>query len=79
MKSIYDILVDWHDTDPEFIFLEYKNSYTLNDIIHEVESLSKSLSYIPSNHIGIHISSKLDCWTPAWGPFIQCWETLFFV
>ena len=60
MKSIYDILVDWHNTDPEFIFLEYKKSYTLNDIIHEVESLSKSLSYIPSNHIGIHISSKLD-------------------
>ena len=53
-------MVDWNDTDPEFIFLEYKKSYTLNDIIHEVESLSKSLSYIPSNHIGIHISSKLD-------------------
>ena len=44
MKSIYDILVDWHDTDPEFIFLKYKKSYTLNDIIYEVESLSKSLS-----------------------------------
>ena len=60
MKSIYDILVDWHDTDPEFIFLKYKKSYTLNDIIYEVESLSKSLSYIPSDHVGIHISSKLD-------------------
>ena len=60
MKSVYDILVDWHDRDPEFIFLEYKRSYTLNDVIYEVESLSKSLSYISSSHIGIHISSKLD-------------------
>ena len=60
MKSIYDILVDWHHKDPDFNFLEYKRSYTLNDVIYEVESLSKSLSYISSSHIGIHISSKLD-------------------
>ena len=38
-----------------------QNDYNLIEINHdEVESLSKSLSYIPSNHIGMHISSKLD-------------------
>ena len=26
----------------------------------------------------LQISCKLDCWTPTWGPFIQCWKTLFF-
>ena len=60
MKSIYDLLVKWHNNDPNFNFLEYKRSYTLNDVLYEVESLSKSLSFISSHHIGIHISSKLD-------------------
>ena len=60
MKSIYDLLLEWHQIDPNFIFLRDKKSYTLNEVVHEVESISKSLSYIPSEIIAIYLSSKLD-------------------
>ena len=60
MKSIYDLLLDWHQTDPNFIFLRENRSYTLNEVVHEVESISKSLSYLSSENIAIYLSSKLD-------------------
>ena len=60
MKSIYDLLLDWHQIDPNFIFLRENKSYTLNEVVHEVESISKSLSYISSENIAIYLSSKLD-------------------
>ena len=60
MKSIYDLLLEWHQIDPNFIFLRDKKSYTLNEVVHEVESISKSLSYIPSEIVAIYLSSKLD-------------------
>ena len=60
MKSIYDLLLDWHQTDPNFIFLKENRSYTLNEVVHEVESISKSLSYLSSENIAIYLSSKLD-------------------
>ena len=37
MKSIYDLLLEWHQIDPNFIFLRDKKSYTLNEVVHEVE------------------------------------------
>ena len=60
MKSIYDLLLDWHQTDPNFIFLRENRSYTLNEVVHEVESISKSLSYLSSVNIALYLSSKLD-------------------
>ncbi|MAV89559.1 MAG: hypothetical protein CMG05_03095 [Candidatus Marinimicrobia bacterium] len=60
MKSIYDLLLDWHQIDSNFIFLRENRSYTLNEVVHEVESISKSLSYISSENIAIYLSSKLD-------------------
>ena len=51
MKSIYDLLLDWYQTDPNFIFLTENRSYTLNEVVHEVESISKSLSYLSLIHI----------------------------
>ena len=55
MKSIYDLLLDWHQTDPNFIFLRENRSYTLNEVVHEVESISKSLSYLSSENIAIYL------------------------
>ena len=60
MKSIYDLLLDWHQIDPNFIFLRENRSYTLNEVVHEVESISKSLSYLSSVNIALYLSSKLD-------------------
>ena len=60
MKSIYDLLLDWHQIDPNFIFLRENRPYTLNEVVHEVESISKSLSYLSSENIAIYLSSKLD-------------------
>ena len=60
MKSIYDLLIEWNDSNPEFIFLKYKKSYSISDVIFEVESISQSLSFIPDQQIGIYLSSKLD-------------------
>ena len=59
MKSIYDLLLDWHQIDPNFIFLRENRPYTLNEVVHEVESISKSLSYLSSENIAIYLSSKL--------------------
>ncbi len=60
MKSIYDLLIEWHESNPNFKFLRYKKSYSLNDIIFEVEAISKSLLFVSSQHIGIYVKSKLD-------------------
>tara|TARA_Y100001934_G_C12322191_1_gene760631 strand:- start:469 stop:1773 length:1305 start_codon:yes stop_codon:yes gene_type:complete len=60
MKSIYDLLFDWYKSNPDFEFINYQKSYSLQDIVYEVEAVSKSLKYIPSDHIGILIKSKLD-------------------
>ena len=43
MKSIYNHLVDWGASDPDFIFLNYHKSYTINDVLYQVETLSKPL------------------------------------
>jgi len=60
MKSIYDLLIEWHEVNPHFKFLRYKKSYSLDDIIFEVEAISKSLLFVSSQHIGIYVKSKLD-------------------
>jgi len=60
MKSIYDLLFDWCEVDPDFEFIKYDKSYSIQDIIYEVEAISKSLKYIPSRHVGILIKSKFD-------------------
>ena len=60
MKSIYDLLIKWNDSNPDFIFLKYEKSHSISDVLFEVEAISKSLSFIPSQHIGIRLSSKLD-------------------
>ena len=60
MKSIYNHLVDWGISDPDFIFLNYNKSYTINDVLYQVETLSKPLKYIPDDYIGIHINSSID-------------------
>ena len=60
MKSIYDLLIEWYDSNPDFKFLRYKKSYSLNDIVFEVEAISKSLLFISSQHIGVHVKSELD-------------------
>ena len=57
MKSIYNHLVDWGEVDPDFIFLNYDKSYTISDVIYQVDTISKSLEYIPDSYIGIHINS----------------------
>ena len=60
MKSIYNHLVDWGEVDPDFIFLNYDKSYTISDVIYQVDTISKSLEYIPDSYIGIHVNSSMD-------------------
>ncbi len=60
MKSIYNHLVDWNNSDPDFIFLNHNKSYTISDVLYEVDSISKSLEYIADNFVGIHINSSID-------------------
>jgi len=60
MKSIYDLLIQWNDSNPDFIFLKHEKSHSISDVLFEVEAISKSLSFISSQHIGIRLSSKLD-------------------
>ena len=60
MKSIYDLLFDWYKSNPDFEFINYDKSYSIQDIVYEVEAISKSLKYIPSDYVGILIKSKLD-------------------
>ena len=60
MKSIYEHLLEWHDVDPDFKFINYKRTFTLSDTVHEVNSISKLIREIPSRYIGICIESSLD-------------------
>ena len=60
MKSIYNHLADWGESNPDFIFLNYDKSYTISDVIYQVDAISKSLEYIPDNYIGIHINSSIN-------------------
>ena len=56
MKSIYNHLVQWQANDPDFIFLSYNKSYTISDVLYEVDAISKSLEYISSDFIGIYLN-----------------------
>ena len=60
MKSIYDLLIQWNNSNSDFIFLKDRKSYSISDVIFEVETISKSLSFMSNEHIGIHLGSKLD-------------------
>ena len=60
MKSVYKLLIEWGDSDPDFKFIHYKKSYSISNLINEVEAISKSLKYIPDAKIGILVKSKLD-------------------
>ena len=60
MKSIYNHLVDWEASSPDFIFLNHDQSYTVSDVLYQVDAISKSLGYIPGNYIGIHVDSSID-------------------
>ena len=46
MKSVYKLLIEWGDSDPDFKFIHYKKSYSISDVINEVEAISKSLKGI---------------------------------
>lgn len=60
MKSIYNILLEWGEKNPQFEFIDYKKKYTINNILCEIESISKSLKYIPDSNIGIYLKSPSD-------------------
>lgn len=60
MKSIYNYLVDWEKSDPNFIFLNYNKKYTVSDTLYQIDSIAKSLEYIPDNFIAIHVDSSID-------------------
>ena len=60
MKSIYKQLLHWGEENPDFIFLDYKKSYSISDVLHEVNSISKSLEYISDSFIGIYLTSPTD-------------------
>ena len=59
MKSIYEHLIEWNDIDPDFEFINYKKSYTINQTLNEVHMLSKSLKSF-DDYIGILVDSQLD-------------------
>ena len=60
MRSIYNQLVHWKEENPDFIFLDYKKSYSISDVLHEVDAISKSLEYISDSFIGIYLTSSSD-------------------
>ena len=60
MKSIYNHLVDWNNSNSDFIFLNHNKNYTISEVLYEVDSIAKSLDYIEDNFIGIHINSSID-------------------
>ena len=60
MKSIYDHLLEWNNISPDYSFIHYKSSFKLNDVLHEINSISTFLREIPSQYIGIYMESSID-------------------
>ena len=59
-KSIYNQLLEWKNSNPDFVFIKHNRAYSLSDVIHEVDSLAKGIRYIPDKFIGIYADSSID-------------------
>ena len=60
MQSIYNILKNWCVIDPDFELVNYKKKYIINDILNQIESVSRALKYIPDDFVAIYLQSPVD-------------------
>ena len=43
MKSVYKLLIEWGDSDPDFKFIHYKKSYSISEYTQEISNVNQGL------------------------------------